>query len=143
MSDGLIAATKKQLSDHVSHFKRVVGAVELAAAIERQNFGADAYVVPLESRPGPNQVLNAISHNTQRGVAVIFQVRSAGDPTGDKAMDDLEERIGQVIKAVLGFSPGDNFTPFQYAGGRLLDFVNSAVIWTEEFTTSYMVRSVP
>lgn len=139
----MMAETRQQLATKVEAFKRVLGSVELTAALERGQFSADAYVTLLESTPGENQLITTISQTTRRRIAVVFQVRYAGDPTGDKIVDELEERINQVDAALLGFQPGQYFTPFIAAGGHLVTHLPSAVIWAEEFTTTYLLRSNP
>lgn len=141
---GLLIATKDRLLNQVSAFKRVQGAVELTQAVQQGvQFSADAYVVPLSRRPGVNQILNGVSQNTEIRVATIFWIRYANEPTGNKALDELETRIDQVNTALLGWAPLANYKPFEYAGGQLLQMLPSVVVWTEEFTTSFLLRKMP
>jgi hypothetical protein len=139
---GLIAAVKTRLADQVEAFKRVQAAAELTRAIEQRQFLADAYVVPLQRAPGPNQILNGVSQTTLIRIGVVFQVKYANEPTGNKALDELEERIDEVGAALLGWPALSTHKPFEYAGGHLLTFLPSQVIWTEEFTTSFLLRKV-
>ncbi|MCK9193864.1 MAG: hypothetical protein M0P19_08335 [Nevskia sp.] len=124
----------------ITGIQRVHGAVQLAVAIERGQFDADAYV-SLQSRAAePNNLVNAVQQKVTARLAVISVIRSAGDPTGERQAEDIETRSNEIIGALLNWSPDLALSPFVYAGGRLLDFDGSAVVWADEFETDYFIR---
>lgn len=139
---GLLVAVKTRLAAQVAAFKRVQGAAELSKAVEQRQFLADAYVAPLARKGGVNQILNGVSQTTEIRIAVMFTIRHANEPTGDKALDGLETRIDQVNNALLGWAPLATHRPFEYGGGQLVTVLPSQVIWAEEFITSFLLRKV-
>lgn len=132
---------RDRLSDQVESFRDIRGAAELAAAFEQSQFENRAYVVPLQSRAGGNGLVNAVSQRVEVSFAVAFWSRNVSDAQGGGAMDAVTETSESVIAALLGWSPAPEIEPILYAGGRLMRFANNAVLWGDEFTTAYYLRS--
>lgn len=122
--------------------RRVHGSVQLAAAIERGQFDADAYVTLLLRQAGKNSLINSVQQEVTARIAVVSIIKAAGDAIGEKQADLVEARSDAVTQSLLGWSPAAGFSPFTAANSRLLDFDGQAVIWADEFETTYLIRKV-
>lgn len=123
--------------------RRVHGAAQMAVAMERGQFDADAYVTLLQRQAGKNVLVNAVQQEVAARIAVISIIKVAGDATGEKQADLVEARSDAVTQSLLGWSPASGYSLFTAASSRLLDFDGQAVIWADEFETTYLIRKVP
>lgn len=121
-------------------FTRVHGAAEFAAAIQRAQFTDEAFVMLSDVSTNPNTLMNAMSQVVTDRYLVAQWVRNAGDATGGKAADDLDTRRAAVIAQLLNWVPAADHDPFEYVGGRLLQYQTGAILWADEFRTRYLAR---
>ncbi len=122
-------------------FETVHGALELAAAVERKQFTAEAYVMLTEAKPDANNLINAVSQRLTEEYSILFWARAVNDPTGAAALATIDARRTAIIAALLGWAPDSERAPFIYAGGQLGQFVAGGVLWEEQFTSASYVRA--
>lgn len=122
-------------------FQTVHGALELAAAIERKQFAAEAYVMLTAAKPDSNDLINAVSQRLTEEYSILFWSRAPNDPTGAAALTAIGTRRTAILAALLGWAPDSERAPFVYAGGQLGQFVAGGVLWEEQFTTESYVRA--
>jgi hypothetical protein len=138
-----LAAIKARLIAQVPDFKRVHGAADFSAALERGQLGADAWLVMLETRAERNQLISGgTSQRVTARFAVLEWVTAANDPSGDAALDLLESKRQKVLDALVGWAPAAGFNPIEYDGGRLIKFVPPGVLWTDEFRIQFLQRNI-
>ncbi|MDE2595955.1 MAG: hypothetical protein KGL44_03660 [Sphingomonadales bacterium] len=76
-------------------------------------------------------------------VAVVLAVRSASDPTGAKAADELTPLIRAVVLAVCGWAPDDALGVFVLNSGDFVGFENGTFIYQIDFKLDDQLRIVP
>ncbi len=128
-----------RLQSKLDWARRIETAADLSRASERQQFGADLYVIHMGDRPGPNQRIN--SHRQKVGVtiAVVQWSVNAGDATGGKAILQLEARRAQLLAALCNWQPNPVDDPLDFAGGEIVTFAPPGVLWSDRFSTSYQL----
>lgn len=131
-----------RLRAQLSGFVVIAGAAELDAAIAHAPSPPAAYVIPLaETADEPD--LSGIHH--QRLVqefAVVLVVSNLRDATGDAAAADLQLKRSAVRVALLGWAPdASDGETVAFVSGRLLQFVDQRLWWTDEFRVMTHYRS--
>jgi hypothetical protein len=122
-------------------FKTVHGALELAAAIERKQFAAEAYVMLTAASPDKNELINAVSQRLAEEYSILFWARAINDPTGAAALNAIGTTRDAIVAALLGWQPDSARAPLTYAGGSLGQFVGGGILWEEQFVTDSYMRS--
>lgn len=136
-----LAAIRSRLLGQVTQFKSVRGSAALSAALDRQQFAnTEAYVLVANKAAGKNELVNAVSQRTTAQIAVMYWIKDAADATGEKAGDDNEAVVDALQAALLNWTPDPAFTPFNYSGGKMVQFAPPFVLYSEEFTTTFLVR---
>lgn len=135
-----LPAIRARIKDQVPAFRFVRGAAALSDALARGQFTDEAFVLVLDKKAGQNTVVNAVSQMTTAVVAVMYWMRDAGDVTGQNVADENEQTVDAIGAAILNWSPAPAFSNFEYAGGRLVQFAPPGALYSEEFTTQFLVR---
>lgn len=123
-------------------FQSMLGAAQLATAIERRQFTAQGYVMLAKVEVAQNELINAVEQSVIETYSIVFWAAAAGDATGDKIADEIETKRAAILNALLGWAPDEEHAPFEYAGGQLAQFQVGAALWEETFRTQSYVRSV-
>lgn len=76
-------------------------------------------------------------------VSVVLAVRSASDPTGAKAADELTPLIRAVVLAVCGWAPDDAVGVFALGSGDFVGFENGTFIYQIDFKLDDQMRIFP
>lgn len=85
---------------------------------------------------GPNERLQGpVRQRIRYRVSVVSMVRNVRDPRGEAADDDLQPLRGQILSALIGWTPPDAETPVEFAAGRRLAFDDQVLMWGDVFTT--------
>lgn len=129
----------ERLKVQLDFARRVAGAADLSRAAETQQFGADLYVVTFGERASSNQRINAHRQKLDCTIAVVQWCVDAGDATGGKAVEKLEERREALFAAICNWSPSAEHDPFIYLGGELVSFNPPGILWSDRFQTSYQL----
>ncbi len=131
---------RNRLKASVPAFTTVSGAASIQAAIQRQQFDGQAYVLVLNKKPAENKLVNAVSQMTTATISVMYWSTDVSDSTGEATSDANEDIVDAIALALLNWSPSETYSNFEYAGGRLVQFTDSAALYAEEFTTQFLVR---
>lgn len=129
----------QRLEERLSWARKVQGAADLSRASERQQFGADLYVVDLGERAGANQRGNSHRQRVDINIGIFQWSRHVGDATGGKALEQLETRREQLLAALVNWAPSPEDDPFEFVEGRLVRFEPPGVLWSDRFKTTYQL----
>lgn len=100
-----------------------------------------AYVFPLLVAALPNALLGVHDQQITERLGVELTIRNASRAgTGAGAADELEAVRLQVLSALAGWQMGAAYVPFNYGGGRLMEFDAGNAIWRDEYTTESYLR---
>lgn len=128
----------------VIDFRSVAGAANYAAAREDIKNTPCAYVIPLDDKAQPNNLLGSpqVEQQVAERFAVILAVSNARDMRGDAVNGVLEPLRTAVIKTLLGYQAATDYDPIQYVSGRLLGLDAAVMWWQLEFMTGYFERKI-
>lgn len=130
-----------RLQGQVSALKRVDVAVDQnAARDDLKNIYPAAYVLPMQDTASPNALANAVSQDVTHTFGVLVAVMNLGDTTGAKARSELSPIRSSIGDALLNWQPGNDYTPCEYSGGRLLGLTDRVMWWMDQYRTRFEVR---
>ena len=131
-----------RLKAQLTGFVVIAGSADLSAATDTAPATPAAYVLPL-AETGVDPDLAGVYH--QRLVqefAVVLVVANLRDATGAAAAVDLQARRLQVRSALLGWVlDASNGEMVAFTAGRLLEFKDARLWWTDEFRLMTDYRS--
>lgn len=100
-----------------------------------------AYIFPLQVDALPNVLLGVHDQPITERLGVELTIRNASRAgTGAGAADELETVRLQVLAALAGWQMDVAYVPFNYGGGRLMEFDAGNAIWRDEYTTETYLR---
>lgn len=141
-----VSAVIARIVAQVPALKFVQGAAELAAAMQGGAPQTPCAYVLLASERAPGAYGSSEAHvqTVQATVNVVLVLRNArAQGLGAQASDDLVALVAAVRNAILGWSPQPQASGFDLAGGRLENYTNATVWWSEAYTLNYFVRVLP
>lgn len=100
-----------------------------------------AYVVPTSSMAGPNTTgtQEVRQRKTVRfGVVVVQRVHD--DAAGSKRAEEIETLTEHLEAILVGWTPGEAFTPITFVRGSLVHMTEGEVWWLHEFSTDTTLR---
>lgn len=98
-----------------------------------------AYVLPISERAMPSEWTGTHRQRVEARFGVEIMVRHVAQAvTGGPAQDELEDARASIIDALVGWAPGAEFEPIDFAGGGLVAFEAGRAVWRDEFTTAYL-----
>lgn len=123
---------------------RVRGGTDYLAVIQNRSLPdapVFAYVLygGIAQNGTPNLGRNSYIHGVNRGVKVAVVIRTT-DPTGAKAVDELEEIVEDVLQALCGWRPGSEAGVFQMTGASVGGVNNGLLILQIDFTIMDQLR---
>lgn len=132
-----------RLKDQVTSLKLVGGAADLDAAAESLKQKPAAFVLPNSERASGSVTGTMVvsQQNTVR-FAVVLAVQNLRDARGENAQADLLSLRTDIMTALHGFEPDEDFKTIEYSGGRLLQLSDRVLWWQDEFVTANLLRSV-
>jgi hypothetical protein len=132
-----------RLKEQAPALAGVAGAAGLAQAASALKQTPSAYVLPNAERPGGSRTGTMVvsQQNTVR-FAVIMAVKNLRDARGEKAQADLLDLREEIMTALHGWQPHEDFDPLEYGGGRLLQLTDQVLWWQDEFLTAHSIRSM-
>jgi len=125
---------------------RVQGAAELTDLIARKalpNAPLWAFVLPagIRVRDEGEASTGAFVQSIDEVFAIVLVVKSAGDPTGEKKLGELDQLIWAVIDAVAGEAPDDQaIGDYRLQRGQLVSVVTGAIFYQLDFAVQSQVR---
>jgi hypothetical protein len=87
----------------------------------------------------PKLARGSYIHGVRRGIKVAVVIRTT-DPTGAKAVDDLEGTVEQVLTALCGWRPGAQTGVFEMTGASVGGVNNGLLILQIDFTIMDQLR---
>jgi len=136
-----------------SSIKLVGEALDIASAEDDlKNVYPAAYILPNRDQPGSNILANVVSQEVTTTFSVLLAVRNLRDATGAKARAELRPLRSDVADTLLGWTPGpyveatrvftpsEDYTPCEYAGGRLMRVTDTVLWWMDDYRTRFEVR---
>ena len=72
--------------------------------------------------------------------SVVLMVRTANDPLGDRAIDEITPIVRAVIKALAGWAPEDAIGVFQLARAELVGARTGVLVFQIDFTLNDQLR---
>lgn len=135
----VIARLKAQLTGFVS----IGGAADLDAAIEGTPNAPAAYVLPLgEGAAEPYLGAGVTAQTVTQGFGVVLVAQNLQDARGEAASKALAPMRAQVRQALLGWAPVPaEGQPVRFSAGRLLQFAQGRLWWTDEWLVDTDIRS--
>lgn len=76
-------------------------------------------------------------------ISIVLIVRSASDPTGMRAMEDMVPLVRAVVKGVAGWGPDDAPGVFTLGRGDLVGAEAGALIYQIDFRLNDQLRIIP
>lgn len=126
---------------------RAVGlAADLAAVRGAPKITPASYVVPVSDSPSARagQGNSVLTQNVNATVAIVTAVSNArSSATGEAASEDVQMVRAAIFASLIGWVPPGASFALQYAGGQLVGYEDSTVLFSDRFTTSYFVRKEP
>lgn len=137
----VVASVRERLTSE-GLFKRTGGLAELSRAMEAGQFAEDAYV-GLVGRESAENTTSTFKHTQRSEVrfAVVQIHRTRNRSPRDDFADDVEAKSDAVINTLAGWTPSPQMDPVAHATGATLEVVPGFVIWSDEFTTAYHIRT--
>lgn len=138
------------LVDRLSEIPEFAGRVSVTANLE----GALASVkttpalvlFAVQENAGPNELfgLGGPRHRVHVVINLLLVLRSAADMRGATALESLQDARAAVFSALLGWVPtGQDFeqwSPLEYAAGRLMYAESGVIAWQDSFSTRYTLN---
>lgn len=125
----------------LSEFATVLGATELAMAVDKGAFSEAAYCYLRSRRAEPNTLVNAVSQRIEQSVVIAFWVRDVSDAAMASAHDAATRISDAVIAHLLGWAPTERHSPLNYVNGRVVTArLTVGLLWADEFKTTYTIR---
>lgn len=123
-------------------FVVIAGAADLDAAIELAPATPAAYVLPLAESAADSDLATIVHQRTALEFAVVLVVSNLRDAQGAAAAAELATRRAAVRAALLGWAPdAANGEPVSFTSGRLLQFRDARLWWTDEYRVMTDLRS--
>lgn len=94
-----------------------------------------AYVIPLDERAEPSDMIGVNAQTHTAMFCVVLIVRHAGDASGAKAALALDALRKAVHDALIGWAPPECFDAVQFVFGSLAELIGGGTIaWRDDFS---------
>ncbi|QXZ11727.1 hypothetical protein KVQ82_16695 [Pseudomonas sp. AO-1] len=136
-----------KLNPIVAHLKatcptfadRVAGGIDWDSVAESAKLPMPAaYVIAAADGASPSKAQNVVIQDVTDQFAVVV-VLDAGDERGQEANDQLHDLRSELWRALVGWSPGPEYTPIQYDKGALVFISRARVIYQYLFTAEFQL----
>lgn len=123
---------------------RVTGGIDWDAVAESaQLVHPSAYVIATADGATANDIQNGIRQNITDKIDVVV-VLNVSDERGQAANDDLHLIRAELWRGLVGWRPGAEYDPMEYAGGTLLHISRARVVYRFGFTAGFQIgRNAP
>ncbi|CAG9172401.1 hypothetical protein CURE108131_23170 [Cupriavidus respiraculi] len=117
---------------------RVAGAAKFQVLPEGANLLVPAaYVIPLDENPDPNKSTNGHRQTVEDSFAVVVVLSNAVDERGQAAVTTVHDMRKILVRALVGWQPGDDYDQIEYDGGSLLHLDRARLYYQFEFKAVY------
>jgi hypothetical protein len=117
---------------------RVAGALALRSAIESDDLPVPhAFVVPLHDQGEGDAEISPLAQGMPARFGVVVAVPNTTDEPGLSAASKLLEVRRQLLEALIGFQPGEDYAPVLYDRMPEPPDFNRARAWAQFDFTSY------
>lgn len=133
----------KQIRDECPLFDgRVAGALSFRKCREQDDFPAPhAFILPMEDVDDAEADLSPLDQYLTARFAVVVAVPNTSDEQGQDAGERLIDVRNELLAALIGFQPGENYAPILYAGMPDAIEFNRARAWAVFAFTSTIAAS--
>lgn len=117
---------------------RVAGAAKFQVLPEGANLQVPAaYVIPLDENPEPQQSSNGYRQVVEDSFAVVVALSNTVDERGQAAVTTVHDIRKLLVRALVGWQPGDDYDQIAYDGGSLLHLDRARMYYQFEFKALY------
>jgi len=120
-------------------FMEVGGAASLASIVGNRVSTPGCYLFSERSDASQNERINGVSQMVTELVNIVIIIKNVRDPRGQDADDQLNCYRSSISKVLLGKILSPEYTQIEYAGGKLVSFVNGVIVWNESYKTSHYI----
>ena len=135
-----ITSIVAHLRQYCPSFKeRVVGGIDFeAVANSTKLHRPSAYVIATGDQSSGSTSDNAIQQNIRDEFDVVL-VLDTHDERGQEAVDLLHDLRAELWRALVGWKPGGDYAPIEYAGGEAVVINRARVIYRFSFAAEFQL----
>ena len=135
------AAIKTRLKEALKgDLRRVDGGLEFASITRKTAQNPSAFVFTVRESGRAQELIGAVRQTIKSEVAVVLAVRAIDNPTGEEALDRVNNLRGKVRRALVGFSPIGGWSALSFVRGQLLDLEAGWAFWQDTFETAGLME---
>lgn len=140
MSKAVLHEIVTRITD-ATQFSKVSAAIHIKNVVGSPISGqAQAWVIELDSKPNqPQQDIGSLLQEEPVRYAVVIGLRTVNDPTGEKAVSDLDELRHHVRQQLFDWRPSAEYDTFCLAGAELIYSEAAALYWAERFEIKHFI----
>lgn len=131
--------------------KTVQGIADLSVLLQRRLplQGAKlpgAFVMRLRDIAGASRLAgpNVVAQQLTVHYGVVLVVRHAGESSGERTSDEVDDLILELDAGLQGYVPGDNHKPLMLGAqaGSIVALQKDALFYQRQYSTAYLQRSL-
>lgn len=126
--------------DGVAAFRGVGLVGDLERLQDLQGRMPGAWVLPAQDTASARADQPLIHQRIQARVSVVLALRSYGDATGGRTIDELRRYRTALWQVLIGWQPPGAAFGIHYHSGRRLGPAKGAMWWEEQFIATYTMR---
>lgn len=142
-----VSARMKDIVELTGRIRPAANLSDLMARGQAPQVCPAAFVLPLGLRGGSfNAMANLIVQDIVETIGIVLFVRSAGDATGSRMVDQLTPLRAAVIRAIVGWSPPSEWLDdeavgvFRLGRGELVSLSAGLLVYQLDFTFDDQLR---
>jgi hypothetical protein len=113
--------------------QRVTGGIDWDAVVASAKLAMPAaYVIASADLAGDNQIQTGVQQTITDQFCVVI-VLDSGDERGQASSDALHELRAELWRALVGWRPGDEYTPITYVNGELVHISRARTVYQFSF----------
>ncbi len=132
-----------RLKSQATGFKFIGGAADMEAAEKSASPKPAALVLRVsESATGSKTGTMVVQQQNTVQFWVVTATKNLKDARGQEAQAEHSLLLNSISDALHGWTPHEDFTPIEFAGGNALGFTDQVFWWRDTFLTKHSMRSV-
>ena len=128
---------KEALKDDL---RAVAGGLEFASITQKTAQNPSGFVFTVRESGRGQELIGAVRQTIKSEVAVVLAVRALDDPTGEEALDSVNNLRLKVRRVLIGFSPIEGWSALSFVRGQLLDLEAGWAFWQDVFETEGLME---
>lgn len=123
-------------------FANVTGLAELIAAKGIAQRHPACYIAPGQETASPDTMIGRASQRVVETFGVWIAVANGASATGARAQQNLGDMAGAVRAALVGWQPGDGYTPIELVSAGPVQWDDDQTLfWPEQYKTEYYLET--